>query len=178
MNGDTFMMRRLLLLSIVTLSLAACSSPEPTPPAAPEAPTTPETPEPTDVVTITLDSIGSTAWYTVSVEGAQGVSELGEENANATWNLSVGTRYKIINDSFENPDSGAIDHPFELHNPMGEALTSQLGAGSLEADQSINYEEAEDGSSVTFTLTQELADLVASYYCTFHPSMEGEINVQ
>ena len=116
-------------------------------------------------VTVTLDNIGSSAWEVTGVEGANDVAQTGADNPALT--LTVGTRYR-----FEN--NGGSAHPLGFQDADGAYLLNQAGDGSLENDDAINYEE--DGDSVTFTFTQELANAVATYRCTIHPSMIGAVN--
>ncbi|WP_022835984.1 fasciclin domain-containing protein [Salisaeta longa] len=117
-------------------------------------------------VTVTLDNVGASAWEVTSVDGATGVSSGGE---NPTLTLTVGTRYRFVN-------NGGGAHPLGFQNSAAEYLLSQADGqtGSLEGDPDINYQE--DGEGVTFTYTQALADAVATYRCTVHGSMEGSVN--
>jgi plastocyanin len=111
-------------------------------------------------VTVTLDNVGASAW---EVDGASGVAGSGE---NPTLTLTVGTRYRFVN-------NGGSAHPLGFQNAGGDYLLNQNGSGSLEDDADINYEE--DGDGVTFTYTQALADAVATYRCTVHAAMEGNV---
>lgn len=72
-------------------------------------------------------------------------------------------------------DGGGIPHPLGFQNSNDEYLLNQNQGedGSFEGDSNVNYEE--DSEGVTFTYTQSLADAVASYRCTVHPSMEGAV---
>ncbi len=115
-------------------------------------------------VTVTIDNVGTSAWEVTSVDGGNGVAPTGEENPALT--LTVGTRYR-----FENNGGGA--HPLGFQNSSSEYLLNQDDSGSLEDNSDINY--VEDDSGVTFTYTQTLADAVASYRCTVHPSMNGSV---
>jgi plastocyanin len=98
-----------------------------------------------------------------NVDGASGVAGSGE---NPDLTLTVGTRYRFVN-------NGGSAHPLGFQNASAEYLLNQDGDGSLEGNTAINYEE--DGDGITFTYTQELADAVATYRCTFHGSMEGSV---
>ncbi|MFB6229673.1 MAG: hypothetical protein ABEL04_00830 [Salinibacter sp.] len=115
-------------------------------------------------VTITIDNVGSSAWEVTGVVGADGVAQTNTENPALT--LTVGTRYR-----FEN--NGGDDHPLGFQNGDSEYLLNQNGSGSQEDDSGVNYQEDSDG--ITFTYTQSLADAAALYRCTYHPSMEGNV---
>ena len=114
-------------------------------------------------VTVTLDNNGASSWSVTNVDGASGVAGSGE---NPDLTLTVGTRYRFVN-------NGGSAHPLGFQNASAEYLLSQNGDGSLEGNTAINYEE--DGDGITFTYTQELADAVATYRCTVHGSMEGSV---
>ena len=146
-------MRYASLLLGLLLTLVACQ-----PPTEPD-------PKSIDV-TLTLSANSVFAWIVDNVEGDETVTETGVDNP--VWTLKVGSRYEIIN------TTGAA-HPFELLDEDGAKLLSQDIAGSLENDPDIGYEEEADYSSVRFTFTQKLADAARSYYCSLHPSMEGDI---
>ncbi len=125
-------------------------------------------PEP-DPVTITINNIGASAWEVTNVDGASigDISDGTSENPALT--LTVGTRYR-----FEN-NGGVNNHPLGFQDANADYLLRQESGetGSLEGDSGINYVEDDDG--VTFTYTQALADDVATYICTFHSSMVGDI---
>jgi plastocyanin len=114
-------------------------------------------------VTITINNVGSSEWEVTSVEGASGVAGSGN---NPTLTLTVGTRYRFVN-------NGGGAHPLGFQNASDEYLLNQDGSGSLEDDADINYQE--DNEGVTFTYTQALADAVDAYRCTVHASMEGSV---
>ncbi|MCS4048364.1 hypothetical protein [Salinibacter ruber] len=123
-------------------------------------------------VTITVDNVGNSAWEVAGVNVtnvSQGdVTQVGKENPNFAF--EVGTRYGIVN------SAGRSAHPFAVETGTDEdyLLRQESGqSGSLEDDSNINYVEDEEG--VTFTYTQTLADRVAAYQCTFHGSMEGNV---
>ncbi len=116
-----------------------------------------------DVVTVTINNNGASSWSVTNVDGASGVDGGGE---NPTLTLTVGTRYRFVN-------NGGGAHPLGFQNASAEYLLNQDGEGSLEGNSGINYEE--DGEGITFTYTQELADAVATYRCTVHGSMEGAV---
>lgn len=157
------MTRRITLMSFGLLALLALSA------CPAESSNGSDAQEPnTDEVTLTINNIDAAAWYVVSVDGADDVAAEGEENANPAWQLSVGTRYRINN-------QGGSAHPLELLSDDATAppLLSQADEGTFESDTEVDYKEDADG--ITFTLTQALADELASYICTFHSGMEGSI---
>ena len=123
-------------------------------------------PEP-DPVTITINNIGASAWEVTNVDGASigDISDGASENPALT--LTVGTRYRFVN------NGGINAHPLGFQDASSDYLLRQDGMGSLEEDSGINY--TEDDAGVTFTYTQTMADVVATYICTFHSSMEGDI---
>jgi hypothetical protein len=118
-------------------------------------------------VTITVTNVGSSAYQVSDVSGASGVAQTDTDNPALT--LTVGTRYRIDN------NAGISAHPFAFQNAADEYLLRQESGetGSREGDAEINYVEDDEG--ITFTYTQSLADAVASYRCTFHSSMEGDV---
>ena len=118
-------------------------------------------------VTITVDNIGADAYEVTDVSGASGVAQTGTNNP--TFELTVGTRYRIDN------NGGVGSHPFALENSSDEYLLRQEDGetGSLEGNEGINYVEDDEG--ITFTYTQDLADAVNNYRCTFHSAMEGSV---
>lgn len=117
--------------------------------------------------TITVNNQGTSAWEVTSVSGESGVASTG--SANPSFTLTVGNRYRIEN------NAGRSSHPFALEDASENYLLRQEDgeSGSLEGNADIDYVEDSDG--ITFTYTQTLADDVAAYQCTFHPSMEGSV---
>jgi|GEM_PF-5933132 len=90
-------------------------------------------------------------------------------NANdPTLNLSVGKRYKFTVTNF-----GV--HPMLLNDASGSTLLGMGSAnGSLESDADVNF--VDDGAgSITFTLTQALANSLSVYRCSPHAAMTGDI---
>jgi hypothetical protein len=119
--------------------------------------------------TIVINNVGTAAWEVTDVRGESGIAERGTENPVLT--LTVGNRYRIDN-------NGGVDaHPFALETTNQDYLLRQEAnrTGSLEDDKGINYKEGQDG--VAFTFTQTLADSVATYQCTLHGSMEGNVEM-
>ena len=114
-------------------------------------------------VTVTIDNNGASSWSVTDVDGASGVDGGGE---NPTLTLTVGTRYRFVN-------NGGSAHPLGFQNASAEYLLNQNGEGSLEGNSDINYQEDDEG--IMFTYTQSLADAVATYRCTVHGAMEGDV---
>jgi len=124
-----------------------------------------------DAITITLDNEGTSAYFATAVDGADAgdVVELGEENAPIT--LQVGTRY-----TFDIENGGA--HPFAVEDGDGNDLLRHDGEGTFAEDGDVNLETDGEGG-FSFTLTQELADELAEYYCVSHAgSMRGAFSIQ
>lgn len=122
-------------------------------------------PEPT--VTITIDNVSATAWVFTTVDGAENITTLNSENADIT--LTVGTRYRFIND-------GGTGHPLGFQDATDTYLIKQDGNGSFDNDSEVQL--VKDDTKVDFTLTQSLADELTTYICTFHPAMTGNIIIQ
>ncbi|MDZ7705235.1 MAG: hypothetical protein U5L04_12220 [Trueperaceae bacterium] len=122
-----------------------------------------------EVVTIGLDNVGASAWVITGVEGAEDVAETGVNNATIT--LTPGVRY-----SFDVTEVNSSVHPLDFRDADGNFLLAQGSAeGSFEADEAVAFEASED--AVSFTFTAELADAVATYHCTVHRSMVGDVAV-
>lgn len=118
-------------------------------------------------VTITIDNRGASAYVVTEVSGAEAVAELTTDNS--TWTLEVGKRYRIIN-------NGGAGHPLQLRGEEGVLLSQLSGTGSassLQSDEAIAFESDEAG--ISFTLTEELAQVLTSYRCAYHPGMTGSI---
>lgn len=119
-------------------------------------------------MTLTLENVDSTAWTVVAVEGAENVTEIGTQDP--IIRLEVGTRYHFVN-------SGSLTvHPLALRGADGEPVLSQRpNDRPFERDPEVAFDADERG--ITFTLTQALAAVVRTYYCTAHPTplMEGAL---
>ncbi|WP_251921361.1 hypothetical protein [Salinibacter ruber] len=119
------------------------------------------------VVTITVNNVANSAWEVTGVSGASGVAGSGD---NPSLTLETGKRYRIDNNGMRSA------HPFAVETGTdGDYLLRQESgqSGSLEDDADVNYKEDDEG--VTFTYTQTLADQASAYQCTFHTSMEGNV---
>lgn len=119
-----------------------------------------------NTVAMTVGNDGSQAYFVSEINGNEQPTELNSNNS--TWNLSVGTRYKLT-------VTGASVHPFELRNTSGDALLSQTNEGSFENDTDVDF--VTNGQQFDFTLTADLADEIADYICTIHGGMRGDITI-
>lgn len=121
-------------------------------------------------VTVTLQNVDVVAWIVTTVEGAEGVAALNTENAPVT--LTVGERYRFVN-------LGTLQvHPLAIRGKDGESLINQRPQDRpFELDPAVAFRA--DDESITFTLTEALAEQVSTYYCTAHPAplMEGPLEV-
>jgi hypothetical protein len=124
----------------------------------------------TPAVTVTLQPVDVVAWVVSAVEGAEGVAKLGVENTPIT--LTVGRRYHFVN-------LGTVQvHPLALRGEDGEPLLNQRPQDRpFETDPTVAFEA--DDTGIRFTLTEELAAQLSTYYCTAHPTplMEGPLEV-
>ncbi|GGE39278.1 fasciclin domain-containing protein [Psychroflexus planctonicus] len=127
-----------------------------------------EDPDEDEDVNFTLDNEANLAYFVSEIEGNEDVSTLSENNS--TWTLSVGSRYNInvVN---------AGSHPLELRDGTNETLLAQSEAieGNFENDEEVNF--SVEGTIFSFTLTQELANQLSSYFCSNHPAINGSIIV-
>ena len=116
--------------------------------------------------TFTINNVGANAWEVSST------SDYVETSAgnNPTITLETGVRYTITNDGWNT-------HPLAFRNESGTRLLSQESndIGIRENNASINWSDS--GNTVSFTLTEELADEINSYICTVHLSMQGTIEI-
>lgn len=108
--------------------------------------------------TIRIDNIGAGAWEVTTVTGEGIDAATGVDNPELTF-TATGTRYR-----FEN--NGHPNHPLEFRDESGTVLLSQSVSGSFDSDGAVDW--TDDGDTVTFTLTDELASQMAEYRCTVH----------
>lgn len=89
-------------------------------------------------------------------------------SADPVLNLTVGTRYSITVTNFN-------AHPLHLNSEEGVVLLAMDSTvGSFETDSEVNFEN--DGAgTISFTLTQDLANVLAKYRCQFHSTMTNAI---
>ncbi|REL37707.1 fasciclin domain-containing protein [Rhodohalobacter sp. SW132] len=118
--------------------------------------------------TITINNVGSSAWVIDEIEGDGASAELEEENTPLT--LEAERRYTIVN-------LGAEDHPLQLRDADGTVLISAQGDGEIHNYEPANVVVNDEDGSITFTLTGGLAEAIATYNCTPHAAMEGDIIV-
>ena len=115
--------------------------------------------------TFTMDNVGSSAWE-VSSTNEEYVETSGGNNPTIT--LETGVRYTIGNEGWSN-------HPLEFRDESGSVLLSQSSDGEFENDADVSWSDSD--STLSFTLTEELASKISSYICTVHRGMEGDIIV-
>ena len=119
-----------------------------------------------DQVTVNLSNEGNTAWIVTSVDGGDGVAET--DTQNPALSLSTGQRYVF--------ETSGGESPLDFRSGDGTFLLAQgQPEGTLEGNSDVNF--TDEGSSVAFTLTPELAEQLASYSSTLYPAMSGEIEV-
>ncbi|MCH7402170.1 hypothetical protein ACFOUP_18820 [Belliella kenyensis] len=116
--------------------------------------------------TITVNNIGATAYIFTAIDGDGARASLNVENTALT--LKIGSRYEIKNEA-------GRAHPFLI---MGIANTTLLAqndmVGTFEDNPSVNFVATD--STMSFTLTPELATQIAPYMCGRHAAMTGNIN--
>ena len=118
-------------------------------------------------VTIRLDNVAADAWKLVDTDDGT-VASVGAENP--TLALTVGTRYRFVND-------GGSDHPLEFRDGEYGRLLSQAVNGEFEDEEAVDWQADDEAHEYAFTLTEELADRMENYVCRFHTSMFGEIDI-
>jgi plastocyanin len=116
-----------------------------------------------EAVEATLNNVGLSAWKVTETTDNE-LAETGVDNPELS--LRVGARYTFQND-------GWSTHPLAFLDSDGDPLLSQGEQGSFEGDSSTDW--VDNDTSVSFTVTSELADELDSYICTIHSSMEGPI---
>ena len=114
---------------------------------------------------LTIDNVGVSAWEVTGDETGS-VAETGAENPTMTF--EVGQRYAVTND-------GWSTHPFALLAGDDTALLSQRPdeEGDFEGDADVGWVDEE--TEFSFTFTESLAAEAATYRCTVHSSMEGDV---
>lgn len=116
---------------------------------------------------VTLANVGASAYVIESIDGEGASGELDAENAGIE--LTEGLRYTFVN-------NGGANHPLDFRNADGDILLAEDDTdGTFEDDDDVNF--VVDGSSISFTLTAELAAVIATYNCTVHSAMEGAITI-
>ena len=114
---------------------------------------------------LTIDNVGVSAWE-ITQDETGSVAETGAENPTMTF--EVGQRYAVTND-------GWGQHPFAVETGDGTALLSQSPdeEGDFEGDADVGWVDEE--TEFSFTFTESLAAEAATYRCTVHSSMEGDV---
>lgn len=118
--------------------------------------------------TITLGNVGASSWTIEAVTGEEGIAEVGAQNGTLT--LTPGVRY-----TFDVSAVNSNAHPLDFRDASGAILLSQNASGSFQDDEAVDFVSSSD--AVSFTLTPELAEAIASYHCTAHRSMVGSISI-
>lgn len=117
---------------------------------------------------ISYSNSGAQAYLVTEINGSSASAELDSANPGVT--LRKGDRYTFIN------NAGASSHPLDFRNADGDKLLGQSNnSGIFDADESVNI--VRNGDSITFTLTDGLAEELVEYICAFHPGMKGVITV-
>lgn len=118
--------------------------------------------------TISYINSGAQAYLVTNIEGEGANAEL--DTANPQLSLTVGGRYTFVN------NAGASSHPLDFRNADGDKLIGQSNkSGLFDSNDEVN--PVRNGDSISFTLTEELADELAEYICAFHPGMNGSIAI-
>ncbi len=122
-----------------------------------------------DQVTVDLDNVGFSAWEVNGVGGdADSVDDVVVDDVdNPTLRLVEGVEYTFTG------LPGDSNHPLEFFDSNNDALLSQSAEGSFESDPDVGWEDTDD--TVTFTATGALLAELDGYICTFHSSMEGDV---
>jgi hypothetical protein len=110
-----------------------------------------------------MNNVGASAWE-VSSTNEEYVETSGGDNPTIT--LETGVRYTISNEGWN-------IHPLAFRDESGSILLSQSSEGEFENDDDVNW--IDSGDTLSFTLTDELANRINSYICTVHSSMVGQI---
>lgn len=154
----------ILLLLSLSLILSGCSDN----PTSSDMDEDPEPPEMMDPTILTLDNSGAQAYQVIAIEGEAASADLNENNVPIT--LMQGERFTFIN------EAGASNHPLDFRNEAGEKLLGQSnGAGMFDENEEVDL--VKHGNTMSFTLTEELAEVLADYVCSFHPGMRGDIQI-
>jgi hypothetical protein len=118
--------------------------------------------------TISIDNIGASAYEVSNVTGTSINIPTGVENPTLTV-TETGTRLRFENGGFPS-------HPLEFRDESGTVLLSQSTTGSFDDDSAVNW--VDDGDTIAFTVTSDLASSLAEYRCTVHiNAMVGDVSV-
>lgn len=125
-------------------------------------------PDPDDVTTIRIDNMGATAYVFIGIDGDGATTDLDTQNADIE--LKIGERFVFRN------EAGASNHPLDFRNSDREKLLGQSNSSGLFDDnEQVGLEK--DGNTISFTLTPDLASLLDDYICSFHPGMNGSVQI-
>ena len=80
--------------------------------------------------------------------------------------FEVGQRYAVEN-------RGWSTHPFALRASDDTPLLSQSADGEFEGDADVDW--VDNGETLSFTVTEDLAANLNYYICTIHSSMRGDV---
>lgn len=118
--------------------------------------------------TISIDNVGASAYEVSNVTGKGIDVPTGVENPTLTV-TETGTRVRFENGGYPN-------HPLKFQDESGTVLLSQSTTGSFNDDSAVNW--VDDGDTIAFTITSDLASSLAEYRCTVHVNaMVGDISV-
>jgi len=118
--------------------------------------------------TIGIDNVGASAYEVSNVTGTGVDVPTGVENPTLTV-TETGTRVRVENGGYPN-------HPLEFRDESGTVLLSQSTTGSFDDDSAVNW--VDDGDTIAFTITNDLASSLAEYRCTVHVNaMVGDVSV-
>ena len=123
------------------------------------------------VATLTLQNVGASAWQVTAIEGTEDMETVTEVDVeNPALTLTVGGRYR-----FDLSNVNSDVHPLAFRDAEGNDLLTQGGSeGTFETDPAVAF--GAEADFVIFTVTPELADVLASYVCTIHSAMTGEVS--
>ncbi|HFU74445.1 MAG TPA: hypothetical protein ENK65_02715 [Helicobacteraceae bacterium] len=121
-----------------------------------------------DTTNITLGNNGASD-YTINAVSHADVATLNASDP--VLYLRAGERY-----TFKVVDFNG--HPLELRNSSGSVLLAMgTATGTFEATDAVNFSD-DNAGTISFTLTQALADQLSAYRCKFHASMSGDIEIK
>ena len=123
-----------------------------------------------DEVTVDLDNFGASYWEVNGVSGdADSIDQVVADGGNnPTLRFVEGVRYTFT-------DLPGSAHPLEFNNANDDPLLSQGEeiVGEFEDDPDVEW--VDSGNSVAFTVTPALSAELATYICTIHANMEGDV---
>ena len=115
-------------------------------------------------VTINLSNESNTAWIVTSVDGGNNVAETDTQNPTLNFDDGSALRLRDIRRSHR-----LSRREWQLPPRAGQPQ------GTLEDNSEVNF--TDEGGSVMFTLTPELAEQLATYSSTVYPAMSGSVEV-